>query len=270
MTYSSIVAAAPLEATSPPPPLPPALLPPPHPLDEMWYVQGETAALGPYRGDAIAEMIGRSVIGPRTQVAKVGWREWTALADVAVFKSFLVDEGATPESALNAPLAQVRYAGFWIRLGAFALDYLIVLILFALAALLACGTVFVIAGSARAATEPMLTLAGLLSAASFCFGLFYYVYFPRSPWQATPGKRLCGIYITRVDGGTINGWLALGRIFAATLSLVPLCVGFFMVGWTRQKTALHDLVCGTRVVYGWPGAEIPFPRAGISRRLYSR
>jgi hypothetical protein len=179
MTDSSIVAADPLRATSPPP-LPPALLPPPHPLDEMWYVQGESAALGPYRGDAIAEMIGRSVISPRTQVAKVGWRQWTAVADVAVFKSFLVGRGAPAESAVNAPLAQVRYAGFWIRLGAFALDYLIVLILFVLAALLACGAVFVISGSARAATEPMLTLSGLSGAAGFCLGLFYYVYFPRS------------------------------------------------------------------------------------------
>jgi uncharacterized RDD family membrane protein YckC len=218
----------------------------------MWYVQGESAALGPYRGDAIAEMIGRSVISPRTQVAKVGWRQWTAVADVAVFKSFLVGRGAPAESAVNAPLAQVRYAGFWIRLGAFALDYLIVLILFVLAALLACGAVFVISGSARAATEPMLTLSGLSGAAGFCLGLFYYVYFPRSPWQATPGKRLCGIYITRTDGGAINGWLALGRTVAATLSLIPLCIGFFMVGWTRQKTALHDLVCRTRVVYGRP------------------
>jgi hypothetical protein len=75
---------------------------------------------------------------------------------------------------------------------------------------------------------------------------------PRSAWQATPGKRLCGIYITRADGRMINGWLAFGRISAATLSLIPLCIGFFMIGWTRQKTGLHDLVCRTRVVYGRP------------------
>ena len=234
----------------------------------MWYVQSQTA-VGPYRGDTIVEMIGQGAITSRTQVAKVGWKEWSRLAEVPVFKG-LVGAGAPAGTIINATQAQVTYAGFWIRLGAFALDYLIVLVLFVLAAVLAYGTIFLIAGSVRAATEPMLTLSGLLSAATFCFGVFYYVYFPRSEWQATPGKRLCGIYLTRADGGKINGWLALGRIFAATLSLIPVCIGFFMVGWTRQKTALHDLVCGTRVVYGRPRAEIPFPRAGISRPLYSR
>jgi uncharacterized RDD family membrane protein YckC len=256
MTDLSSTDAESLGAMAPPPPFPapapPPPLPPPHPLDEMWYVKSETAAPGPYRGDTIVEMIGQNVITPRTQVAKVGWIEWTALADVPVFKGFLVDRSAAAGSPVNAGLAQVAYAGFWIRLGAFALDYLIVLVLFALAALLAYGTAFLIAGSVRAATEPVLTLSGLFSAASFCFGLFYYVYFPRSAWQATPGKRICRIYIARADGGRINGWLAFGRISAATLSLIPFCIGFFMIGWTRQKTALHDLICRTRVVYGRP------------------
>jgi uncharacterized RDD family membrane protein YckC len=218
----------------------------------MWYVQSEHAGLGPHRGDTVVEMMGKGAVTPRTQVAKVGWKEWTALADVPVFKGFLVDRGPAVGSAATAISAQVAYAGFWIRVGAFVLDYIAVLVLVALAALVAYGTVFLIAGSVRAATEPMLTLSGLLSAAGFCLSLFYYVYFPRSAWQATPGKRLCGIYLTRTDDGKITGWLAFGRIFAMTLSLIPLCIGFFMVGWTREKTALHDLVCRTRVVYGRP------------------
>jgi GYF domain 2/RDD family len=152
----------------------------------MWYVEGGSVARGPHRGDTIVEMIGQSAINPGTRVAKVGWKEWTALADVPVFKGFLAGRGAAVGSAVNASLVPPAYAGFWIRLGAFALDYFIVVILFALAALLAYGTVLVIAGSARAATEPMLTLSGLLSVASLCLGTFYYVYFPRSPWQATP------------------------------------------------------------------------------------
>jgi uncharacterized RDD family membrane protein YckC len=235
----------------------------------MWYVQSQTVAVGPYRGDTIVEMIGQGTVTSRTQVAKVGWKEWSPLADVPVFKG-LIGPGAPIGTAMNATLVQVAYAGFWIRFGAFAIDYLIVLVLFALAAVLAYGTVFLIAGSVRAATEPMLTLSGLLSAASFCLGLFYYVYFPRSEWQATPGKRLCGIYLTRADGGKINGCLALGRIFAATLSLIPLCIGFFMVGWTRQKTALHDIVCRTRVVYGRPSVGVFAPSALGAGRFYSR
>jgi uncharacterized RDD family membrane protein YckC len=27
-------------------------------------------------------------------------------------------------------------------------------------------------------------------------------------------------------------------------------LGFFMIGWTQEKKGLHDMICGTRVVYG--------------------
>src|SRR5258708_35233590 len=179
----------------------PLSLPPPHPLDEMWYVQTETAALGPYRGDAIGQMIGQNSITRSTRVAKVGREEWAALGGVPVFKGFLAERGAAAEG-----VAKVAYAGFWIRLGAFALDYIILIVVFVLAALAAFATVFLIAGSMAAAIEPIRNLNGLLSLAAFSLGYFYYVYFGRSPWQATPGKRLCGIHITRADGGRVNGW----------------------------------------------------------------
>jgi GYF domain 2 len=79
-------------------------LPPPHPLDEMWYVQGEVAALGPHRGDAVKQMIEQGSISRGTQVAKVGWKEWVALGDVPAFKRFFVDGAAAGKGARKAPL----------------------------------------------------------------------------------------------------------------------------------------------------------------------
>jgi uncharacterized RDD family membrane protein YckC len=113
------------------------------------------------------------------------------------------------------------------------------------------GVAFVlIAGSSRAALEQLQSIRVLLDFSGLSLGFFYYVYFMRSPWQATPGKRICGIRVTRADGGRVNGWLALGRTLAYSLSLVPLGIGFFMAAWTDQKKALHDIVCRTRVVHG--------------------
>jgi len=31
-------------------------------------------------------------------------------------------------------------------------------------------------------------------------------------------------------------------------------IGYLMIGLTREKTGLHDLIAGTRVVYGRAGA----------------
>src|ERR1700753_3642993 len=94
----------------------PLPLPPPHPLDEMWYVQGKVAALGPHRGDAIKQMIEQGSVSRRTQVAKVGWKEWGALGDVPAFKRFFADGEAASEGVRKTP-----YAGFWIRLAAYSL-----------------------------------------------------------------------------------------------------------------------------------------------------
>jgi hypothetical protein len=60
----------------------------------MWYVQRSGAALGPHRGDALARMIGRSLLDRSTLVAKVGWKDWAALGDVPVFKGFLAGRAA--------------------------------------------------------------------------------------------------------------------------------------------------------------------------------
>jgi uncharacterized RDD family membrane protein YckC len=81
-------------------------------------------------------------------------------------------------------------------------------------------------------------------------GLFYYIYFPSGAWQATPGKRICGIHIIREDGRRVTAALALGRYLAYIISAIPLGIGFIMVAFTDQKKGLHDMICGTRVMYG--------------------
>jgi uncharacterized RDD family membrane protein YckC len=220
----------------------PVPLPPPHPLDEMWYVQGEVAALGPHRGEVLKQMIEQGSINRSTQVAKVGWKEWVALGDVPAFKGFL--------AAAAAVARKTAYAGFWIRFAAYILDYTFLSIVSVSAVLIAGGTAFLITRSADAAIDSLQTYEAPVLVATYLLGLFYYVYFVRGPWQATPGKRLCGIHITRGDGRAITGWRALARSFAYILSAIPLGIGFLMIGWTNQKKGLHDIVCDTRVVYG--------------------
>ncbi|WAP71191.1 RDD family protein [Jiella pelagia] len=67
--------------------------------------------------------------------------------------------------------------------------------------------------------------------------------------QATPGMRMAGVRIARLDGGRIDPTLAVlhGVLFwAANAVLTPfvLLVGLF----TRRKQLLHDLLLGTVIV----------------------
>ncbi len=152
---------------------------------------------------------------------------------------------AHPDPAMmRAYGAPVAYAGFWIRFFAYLVDYF-VLVFITLA------TLFLIAaGVGMGAGDAFFTFVIL---ASFLLSLLYFPLFNASAWQGTPGKRLLGIRLMRVDGQSISFLRALGRHFAEILSALILMIGYLMIGLTREKTGLHDLIAGTRVVYGRTG-----------------
>ncbi len=65
--------------------------------------------------------------------------------------------------------------------------------------------------------------------------------------QATVGKMAVGLKVTDLRGARISFGRATGRHFAQYLSAMILMIGFFMVGWTRYKQGLHDMIAGTLV-----------------------
>ena len=208
---------------------------PTHPLEELWYLQGETEAQGPYQGYAIKEMIEAGSIGPASLVAKVGATQWTALGDLPAFASYLPAYERGP----------VQYAGFWMRLLAYVVDLILVYILSFVVGLVL-GVIFLAAGT----DNNSMAMQAVTFVVALGVGLFYYIYFPSGAWQATPGKRICGIHIIREDGRRVTAALALGRYLAYIISAIPLGIGFIMVAFTDQKKGLHDMICGTRVMYG--------------------
>jgi uncharacterized RDD family membrane protein YckC len=210
-----------------------------HPLDEMWYVWGKAAAEGPYKGHVLKDMIKTGALGAASNVAPVGATQWTVLANVPAFASCL------------PPPAVVRYAGFWIRLLAGVIDLLLLQVLLIVVGLIVSSITILILhlSGATSGQEPAFLQALPVLALLGC-ALFYFIHFPSGAWQATPGKRICGLRIVRTDGGWVTRGLALGRLASCLLSAKLLLIGFLMIGWTKQKTGLHDMICGTRVVHG--------------------
>lgn len=124
------------------------------------------------------------------------------------------------------------YAGFWRRAAAFLADGLVVSVFVA---------PFDFAGVQFAgAWTPFIV--------SMVADWLYAAGFHSSSWQATLGKRACGIKVTDLQGQRIGFGRATLRHFAAILSTLILGIGFFMAGWTRRKQALHDKLAGTLVV----------------------
>lgn len=86
--------------------------------------------------------------------------------------------------------------------------------------------------------------------ASWIISISYSVYFLTSKKQATPGKRIMNIYVATKDGKKLSVNRCFARFFATILSGILCGVGFLMVAFTKERTALHDLICNTRVFHG--------------------
>lgn len=92
--------------------------------------------------------------------------------------------------------------------------------------------------------------------------------------SSTPGKWLLRMRIVdeRTYGKPTNRQFVV-RYLGYIVSLVPLCLGFFWIGWDKKKQAWHDKIAGTLVikVKHWrfrdcgadnvPSAENPPPAA---------
>lgn len=78
----------------------------------------------------------------------------------------------------------------------------------------------------------------------------YTIGFTASHWQATPGKRLCGIFVESATGERLTIIESAQRHLASGLSSISLGIGYLMVLFHPQKLAFHDLLCLTRVSRG--------------------
>ena len=126
------------------------------------------------------------------------------------------------------------YAGFSIRLAATILDTIF---------LLPITLIFYYFGDMKEA----LSLGNLTG---YLFSIAYVAYFLGSNYQATPGKRLLGIYVARANNEKLTRARAMARAGASILSFVILGFGFITIIFTKEKAALHDFLCDSRVFYG--------------------
>ncbi len=151
------------------------------------------------------------------------------------------------------PNNQEIYAGFWVRLCATFIDMIITAPII--------WAAFHIIGfdmTSLPTVEQMLegiqpaetTEKRIADFVSWIISIAYSVYFITSKQQATPGKRIMNIYIATKDGRKLTVNRCFARFFASILSGLLLGVGFVMIAFTKEKTALHDLICNTRVFYG--------------------
>lgn len=140
-----------------------------------------------------------------------------------------------------------HFGGFWIRFLARVIDWIILGIARAIIVL----PISVILGlSAGPGSNDAAGIAAMMATIpiSIALSVAYEAYF-LSTRGATPGKMALGLKVVTAEGGPVSVGLAIGRYFAMYLSALTLMIGYIMAGFDSQKRALHDYICGTRVIY---------------------
>jgi len=161
----------------------------------------------------------------------------------------LIESGLRPTFAgADGRAEEIRFAGFWVRVGALVVDFL------ALSPLIGPLTYFYILG---AMNDEIHDVREILQQQAVSFGqgslmtaiyIGYYA-FMNAKYQASLGKMAFGLKIVRGNGTQISTKLAIGRAFAWELSSMLCNLGYLFVAFDSEKRALHDMICNTRVIY---------------------
>ena len=68
----------------------------------------------------------------------------------------------------------------------------------------------------------------------------------------TPGKRMLGLRVVRLDASPLGLWESFERFGGYTANLATGLLGFFQVTWDANRQAFHDKLAGTVVVLDRP------------------
>jgi uncharacterized RDD family membrane protein YckC len=142
----------------------------------------------------------------------------------------------------NAINDGTRFGGFWLRVGAYFIDVVVLMLPNLLISYLY--------RSVTATADEIEQLA--VEVMNFGISVVvYWVYFAvchSSVWQASLGKKAVGLKVVDESGGRISFGRATGRYYAEFLSMLIFFIGYMMIGWSKKKQGLHDLIAKTYVI----------------------
>ena len=157
--------------------------------------------------------------------------------------------GAAPAVAVPVRTA---YAGFWLRFVAWIID---MLILSAVGLIVLVPLVFTLFRGMPYEGPMRWPMGWPMTPPFFWYWplnligyWLYFALFESSTWQATPGKRVLGLFVTDMQGRPISFARATGRFFGKFLSWAILMIGYIMAGFTAKKQALHDILADCLVL----------------------
>ncbi len=154
-------------------------------------------------------------------------------------------DGRTPDRMGQ----EIIYAGFWVRLAAYAIDSVIVFAGLLIVRIVLLGMSPLTDGTFLGGN--ILFHYTLKDMILYGVQVFYFILCTYHS-GTTPGKRVMNLRV--VSAGEEEKLGLLNVIYRETvgrfLSGLVLCIGYIIIGIDKEKRGLHDMLCDTRVIYG--------------------
>lgn len=159
---------------------------------------------------------------------------------------------AQPRSSVE-PAAQniaPHYAGFWIRVVAGVLDFILMFAVSFPVKLLFGSVVAAVGVDSEMPVHEVLVIRRVVRIVAGILLVFAYrATMESSVFQATLGKLAVRLKVTDLQGNRISFARASGRYFAKWLSALALGLGYLMVAFDEERQGLHDRIAGTLVLH---------------------
>lgn len=137
----------------------------------------------------------------------------------------------------------ISYAGFWKRVAAWFIDFIIIAI---------CSIPITFIFYAYFSNDEPSVADRKVQGMGLVVGWLYFALMESSAKQGTIGKMFLGVKVTDLNGSRISFGKATGRHFGKLISTILLFAGLIMVAFTQKKQGLHDIMAGCLVVNRWP------------------
>ena len=159
-----------------------------------------------------------------------------------------LDKDLNSEQSSKAKTSDYVYAGFFIRLCAWLIDTLIIMVT-ALILSIIFGIWLISWMSKIGLGELYASISNLVGQIlGYAVAIGYYLIFESSKeHRATPGKIICGLQLMDEDGECLSVKKSLIRYFHKILSMLTI-VGYLMIMWRAKKQGLHDILSKTYVI----------------------
>ena len=210
-------------------------------------IGGDGREYGPATLAELQDWIRDGRVGTHTHVWQNERAIWTSAGEHPELQEFF-----------PPPLVEVAFepVGFWVRLGAYILDNILLSIAMKVITL-PWGEKFAALQKGFDPSGPQMSQEkimelGLVSI-TYCLiyltlSMAYYVLL-NGRFGATVGKLVVGANIVNEDGSPLGYTRALVRYAGECLSFILVGIGYLMIGFRHDKRGLHDLIARTRVIY---------------------